>query len=167
MKKLLMAAVAASALAATPALADTVSTYAVTGSVGEVCSANTSGTIAFGALTDGNGALTATSQSANADTGAYCNGAATTVEVTHSDLKNTTVAAGLVTSPPSGFTGTVSFVPEVVAGATTITGDKASGTSLGAFSGLTVSATSLSAGGSKPLAGSYSGSIVITLTPGA
>jgi hypothetical protein len=48
----------------------------------------------------------------------------------------------------------------------TLTGDKASGTALGAFSGLVVRATAPSVTAStKPLAGDYEGSITVTLSP--
>ena len=165
MKKMMMAALAASTLLATPAMAaDTVSVHAVTGSVTAICSAAAAATLAFGALTDASGTLNATSQTVS-DPTAYCNGAGTTVTVAHASLINTNVAPSLVTSPPSGFTGTVTFVPEIVAGATTLTGDKAALTALGAFSGISVTAKTLAASG-KPLAGNYAGSITVTLTPG-
>ena len=160
MKKILIAAMALSALASTPAFAaNTVAAYAVTGSVTAICSAAASGSITLGSLTDASGNLNVTGGTAS-DTGAYCNGAGTTVQVAHAALTTAGAAA-------TGFTNTLSFTPVVVAGATTLTGDKASGTSLGAFSGLSVSVSSLSAGGNKPVAGSYSGSITVTLTPGA
>jgi len=162
MKKILMAAVALATLGATPAMAaDSVAVYTVTGTVGAICSANTTGTIAFGNLVDSTGTLNATTKEAS-DTGAYCNGVGTTVKVAHANLtkKNYT------DTPPSGFVSVVSFVPEIVAGATTLTGDQASGTSLGAFSGLTVRATAPSVTtGTKPLAGDYEGSITVTLSP--
>ena len=157
-----MAALAASTLSAAPAMAQTVSTYTVTGSVASICSANTTGTIAFGSLIDAStGFLSATSQAAAADTGAFCNGAGTTVQVAHATLTNTTLGAA-----PAGFTKTVAFTPKVVAGVSSLSGDKAAGTALGAFNGIEVTAENLSASGNKPLAGSYSGSITITLTPG-
>lgn len=160
MKKLMIAAVAVSALAATPAFAaDTVAIYGVTGSVTAICSAAASGTIALGNLTDASGNLNVSGGTAT-DTGAYCNGAGTTVQVAHTAFSTGGAAA-------AGFTNSLSFTPVVVAGATTLTGDKAAGTSLGAFSGLSVSVSALSAGGSKPVAGSYAGSITVTLTPGA
>ena len=162
-KKLLLAAVAVSAIAATPAMAaDTVALCGISGSVGEVCSASATGSIAFGALTDGTGTLNVTSKDAAADTGAYCNGAGTTITIAHTNLVHSTGAG----TAPAGFTKTVTFVPEVDAGATTKTGDIGP-VALGAFSGLTVRAKSLATSASaKPLAGSYSGSITVTLTPG-
>lgn len=161
MKKLLMSAVALTAMASTPAFAaDTVATYSISGSVGAICSASTSGSIALGNLIDANGNLNVSSGTASADSGAYCNGAGTTVQVSHTSLTTSGAAA-------SGFTNTLTYTPTVQAGATLLSGDKAAGTALGSFSGLTVGLTSLSAGGAKPVAGNYSGQIVVTLTPGA
>jgi spore coat protein U-like protein len=161
MKKLLMAAVAVSALATTPAFAaDTVASYTVTGTVAAVCSANTSGSITFGALTDGTGTLTATSKDATTDSGAYCNGLGSTITIAHSDLAHTTFTG----TPATGFTKTVTFVPEVDTGSVVTTGDQGP-TVIGAFSQMTVRAKDLNSGGSKPLAGSYSGSITVTLSP--
>lgn len=166
MKKLLMAAVAASAIAATPAMAATSAEYTVTGSVNAICSASASGTIAFGSLVNAaTGLLSATSLSATADSTAFCNGAGTKVEVAHVNLANTTTSQ--VGDAPTGFTKTVSFTPKVVTSVGALTGDQDAGTALGAFNGITVTAENLSAGGNKPLAGDYSGSITITLTPGA
>ena len=164
MKKLLMAAVAASALVATPAMAQ-VSTYTVSGSVASICSASPTGTIAFGSLINAStGFLSATSQPATADTGAFCNGAGTTVQVAHVDLVNTTTTQS--GAAPAGFTKTVTFTPKVVTSVGALSGDQAALTALGAFNGITVTAENLSAGGNKPLAGAYSGSITITLSPG-
>ncbi|HKY82628.1 MAG TPA: hypothetical protein VJM09_14275 [Sphingobium sp.] len=162
MKKILMAAVALTALGATPAMAaDSVAVYTVTGNVGAICSANTTGTIAFGNLVDSTGTLDATTKQAS-DTGAYCNGVGTTIQVAHADLSKKNYTG----TPPAGFVSVVSFTPEIVAGAVTVTGDKSSGTSLGAFSGLVVKATAPNvAAGTKPLAGDYEGSITVTLTP--
>ena len=162
MKKILMAAVALTALGATPAMAATTSTYTVTGNVGALCSANATGTIAFGNLVNDSGVLNAQTTSAEPDTSAYCNGVSTTVQVAHTNLKK----KNYTDTPPSGFVSVVSFTPEIVAGSNTLTGDKDAGTPIGAFSGLTVKATSPSVTtGTKPLAGDYEGSITVTLTP--
>jgi hypothetical protein len=138
----------------------------VTGNVGAICSAQATGTIAFGNLVDTSGTLNATAKEAS-DTGAYCNGAGTTVKVAHVDLTHKTFSGTV----PAGFVKVVSFVPEITVGsgatAVTATGDKATATALGAFSGLTVKATQPSVASGKPLAGDYEGSITVTLTPGA
>jgi hypothetical protein len=163
MKKIITAAVAVSALSVSPAMAQTVSTYTVTGSVASICSASLTGAIPFGSLINpSTGFLSATSATATADTGAFCNGAGTTVEIGHSDLTNTTSTG----AAPTGFTKTVTFTPKVETSVGTLSGNKTAGTSLGAFNGITVTAENLSAGGNKPLAGDYSGSITITLSPG-
>lgn len=165
MKKLLVVALAASTLSAAPAMAQTVSTYTVTGSVTSICSANATGTIAFGSLINASsGFLSATPQSAAADTGAFCNGAGTTVQVAHTNLTNTTTTQ--MGAAPTGFTKTVTFTPKVVTSVGPLSDDQTAGTALGAFNGIAVTAENLSAAGNKPLAGSYSGSITITLSPG-
>lgn len=159
MKKILMAAVALTAVTATPAFAaDTVATYSVSGSVDALCAASATGSISLGSLIDANGALSNSGGSAT-DSGAYCNGAGTTIQVAHTNLSTAGTAA-------TGFTNTIAFTPKVTAGASVFTGDQASGTALGSFSGLTVEARSLTTGTDKPVAGSYSGSITVTLTPG-
>lgn len=160
MKKLLMAAAAASALAAAPALAATTADYAVTGSVAAVCSVTATGTVAFGALTSGTGAYTNSGTSTEAtDSSAYCNQAATTVEITHTNLSTTTTG-----TIPSTFTNTVVITPVVTTDGPTLTGDKAAGTAIGAFSLLKVKATAATPS-LKLIAGAYTGSITITLSP--
>jgi hypothetical protein len=161
MRKIVTIAAALSAFIAVPAFGatNTVATYAVSGTVSAVCSANASGSISLGNLVDGTGTLNVSSGSAS-DTGAYCNGAGTTIEVSHTSLTTAGTAS-------TGFTNTLTYSPKVTAGATVLTGDQPSGTSLGTFSGLTVEVTSLSASGNKPVAGTYSGAITVTLSPGA
>lgn len=168
MRKLLMAAVALTAVTAAPAFAaPTVANYTVSGDVTAVCAATATGAIPFGSLTDGNGTLNATDKETS-DTTAYCNGGGTKVQIGHVDLTHKTFTG----TPPTGFVKVVSFTPEVAfgsgTGAVTKTGDQASGTSLAAFSGMVVRAKGPSVtSGTKPLAGDYEGSITVTLTPGA
>ena len=158
MKKLLMAAVAASAIAATPAMAATSATYSVSGSVAGACSISATGSVDFGPLTDGAGAYNNSGTSSeDTDDSAYCNQAATTVTITHTNLANTA-------SAPTGFTNTVTFDPVVSTQSVTLTGDKAGGTLIGAFDVFKVKATA-TAPSAKLVAGSYSGSITITLAP--
>jgi hypothetical protein len=158
MKRLLMAAVALTAMTATPAFAtDTVATYSISGSVNAICSASPTGSITLGNLADASGNLNVSGGTAS-DAGAYCTGAGTTVAVTHTSLTTPGTAA-------TGFTNTLTYTPTVQAGATLLTGDQPSGTALGSFSGLTVNVTNLSAGGNKPVAGTYGGQIVVTLSP--
>ncbi|MFC4594399.1 hypothetical protein [Sphingobium tyrosinilyticum] len=165
MKKILMAAVALTALGATPAMAaDSVAVYTVTGNVGAICAASGTGTIEFGNLVDTDGTLNA-SDKTSSDASAYCNGAGTTVKISHVDLTHKTFSGTV----PAGFVKVVSFVPEITVGsggtAKTVNGDQATATGLGAFSGLTVKAKSPSVASGKPLAGDYEGSITVTLSP--
>lgn len=158
MKKILMAAVAASAIASSPAMAAVASTYDVTGSVAGVCSISATGSIDFGALTDGTGAYSNTGTSTEAtDSTAYCNQAATTVTITHTNLST-------AASAPTNFTNTVAFTPVVTTQQVTLTGDKPAGTLIGAFDVFKVKATATTPS-LKLVAGNYSGSITITLAP--
>lgn len=157
MKKLLLAAVAVSAIAATPAMAaGTATDYEFKGSVTEVCSTTTATKSGFTIALDGTFAKQTLS-----DSTAYCNGATTTASyvVTHLTNDDTGISA------PSGFTTTVPITAEVKAGTATVV---AGGSTVGAFNGLTVSATGDGvASGTKVMAGAYSGKITVTLTPGA
>lgn len=159
MKKVLMAAVALTAVTATPAFAED---FAVTGKVAATCN-YTGGTIAFGTIqTNADGTLVANQKaSSTAQTGFYCNGGSTKATVTHSPLSSGTGAAA------TGFVNSIGFTPVVsIGGVDVVTGD-ASGASISATSGsLVVRADNLTASG-KVQAGDYTGQIVLTLTPGA
>ena len=157
MKKILMAAVAVAALASTPVYA---ADFAVTGTVQASCGAITGLPIAFGTIATGSdGSLTAGQSKSSASQSAYCNGANSTISVSHLALANGTGAA------PTGFTRTIDFTTDVdFAGAHFTDGVTQS---LGAKTGsLVVSANSLTAS-AKPLAGDYTGSITVTVTPAA
>ena len=156
MKKLLMAAVAASALAATPALAATDATYDVTGSVNSACGIAASGTVAFSALANADGTYASPTATAANDTTAYCNQAGTTVDISHTAM--TTSGA-----TPTGFTNTLDFTPVVSFNGATGLNDGAAQL-VGAFGSLSVSATATTPA-AKLIAGSYSGQISITLHP--
>jgi hypothetical protein len=158
MKKWMMAALAASTAMATPALAGTTASYTVDGSVDGVCSISASGALDFGKLTDATGAFSNTASPSSVDGNAYCNQAATTVTVTHTDL----TTSG---TPTTGFTNDVTYTPVLITSDRTLTGNQTNAT-IGAFSSLTVKAQGAAASGSaKLVAGSYSGTISITLTP--
>ena len=158
MKKLMMAALTVSTVAATPALAGTTASYTVNGSVDAVCSISASGTLDFGKLTDATGAFNNTAAPSSADGSASCNQAATTVTVTHTDL----TTSG---TPTTGFTNDVTYTPVLITQDRTLTGNQNNAV-IGAFSSLTVKAqNAASSGGLKLVAGSYSGAISITLTP--
>lgn len=161
MKKILaIAAAMAPLLAASPALAATTATYGVTGTVTAICSAASTGTVDFGTGGLANattGVLTTTNQSAPTDSTAMCNGVNTTLAVAHTVMQ----AAGSTTA--SGFTNIIDFMPRVTLNTTAYSSTTA--TIVGAFSGLTVAATSLTTGGARPIAGTYlNGSITLTLT---
>lgn len=159
MKKLMMAALAASTLLATPAMAATTASYDVTASVAAVCSISATGAVLdFGALTDASGNFSNTAAPETTDSAAYCNQASTKVAVSHTSLTNTVTA-------PTGFTNIVTYTPVLTTQATTLTGDQTVG-AIGAFTTLKVKASSAAAtGGAKLVAGSYTGAISITLTP--
>jgi opacity protein-like surface antigen len=163
MKKLLMAAVALTALAtvpATPAAAQAV--FNVSGTVNAVCNYS-GGTIAFGTITtNADGTLPGTQDaSSTPQTGFFCNGAGTTLTLAHSAM--TTSA-----TPATGFTSTINFTPAVVVGGVDKQVGDGSGVAFGAQAGsLVVDARDLSTASAtdKVMAGSYSGTITLTLTP--
>ena len=162
MKKILMAAVALTAMAAipaTPAAAQAV--FNVSGSVNAVCSYS-GGTIAFGTIgTNADGTIaTGQSASSTAQTGFYCNGAGTTLSLAHTALTNSV-------TPATGFTSTITYTPAVKVGGVDQQVGDGSGVAFGAQAGsLVVDARSLTASG-KLMAGSYAGTITLTLTPAA
>lgn len=171
MKKLLMAAVAFTAISATPALASVPGAdYTFSGSVAAICTiGGHSGAVDFGALTDGNGGYTGSGSSQDAaDDSAYCNQAQTTAKITHTNLFTSSVAS-------NGFTNIVPMSASLstteggsLSDATTATGTGTSSGStatIGAFTGLTVTATLGTIGTDKLVAGTYGGTITVTLTP--
>ncbi|HVU29461.1 MAG TPA: hypothetical protein VHE36_03590, partial [Sphingomicrobium sp.] len=101
MKRLLMAAVALSAMAtvpAAPALAQDAANFDVTATVAAKCN-YTGGTIAFGTVTTNSATgLLDPGQSASSDdqAGFYCNGSNTTVELSHVAMTTTASATGFV-----------------------------------------------------------------------
>lgn len=163
MKKLLMAAVAVSGLATTPAFAAPVSVdYTFNGAVTTACSITAaSATFATSLSTGGtyNGAQAITADDATA----FCNQAGTTVDVTHTAL----TYQGTFTATP-GFTGSLEYTPSISTdnGGPAFSGN-ASGHVFGAFSGLHVTATTPATvpGGDKLIAGNYQGKITVTLNP--
>jgi hypothetical protein len=171
MKKLMMAAVALTALTATPALAapGTEQTNTFDGTVASICTISGASLVHFGALTDASGAYTGNGTHQDAtDSAAYCNQAATTASISHTNFVNANTAT----------TGFVNVIPMSASLSTTETGSLAdtsvaSGTSastgtsgtIGAFTGLKVTATLGSVGTSKLVSGTYNGSITVTLTP--
>src|SRR5262245_51028309 len=112
MKKLLMAAVAVSAIAATPAFAagGTSASYDVNASVTASCTISTGSTLTFtAALTDASVATTGTTTNEVDDTNAYCNQTGTHMSISHTHL---TVGGG-APAVVNGFTNEVDYTPVV------------------------------------------------------
>lgn len=170
MKKILMAAVALTAVTATPALAAAPSqTYNFSGNVDTLCTISGAATVGFGSLTGAGGEYIGNNQVRNAiDTYAYCNQGQTTAVISHTNLVGNKAAT-------SGYTNIVPMsasltTPEkgTFADSTNASGSTASaGTTvnIGAFTGLKVTATLGDIGADKLVAGDYSGSITVTLSP--
>lgn len=171
MKKFLMLAAAAAAVSATPAMAATNSaTYDVKASVSAFCTALTSSSTAldFGSLDsfiNADGTLGTNSLSKNVQqTNVVCNGAGTTITVTPTAMTNTNSAL----TDTSQFTKTINYTTTVSLAGSSVTVDSLPH-NVGALNGtLSVTASNLSpAGGLALYAGSYAGTIVVTLTPSA
>lgn len=171
MKKLLMAAVACTAISATPALASVpTADYTFSGSVAAICTiGGHAGAVDFGALTNGNGGYTGNATSKDAtDDSAYCNQANTEATITHTNLTTSNDAG-------TGFTNVIPMSASLstteggsLADSTTATGtgtSTGSSAAIGAFTGLKVTATLGTIGTDKLVAGSYAGTITVTLTP--
>jgi spore coat protein U-like protein len=155
---MMMAALAVSSLSATPALAQSAS-YTVSATVAASCGALTNGTIPFGTLGIGtDGTLTSGQSFSSGSQNVYCNGVNSTITVGHTAM--TTSAAA---TDAGGFTRTIDFTTSVNFAGSTF-GDGTT-QALGAKTGtLVASANSLTAT-AKPYAGSYSGTISVTLSP--
>lgn len=159
MKKIFMAAVAFTALAVLPAVPTAAASFTVTGLVNSTCN-YTGGTIAFGTIAVNSDGTIASNQTASSSAQAafYCNGAGTTLDLAHTAMTDGVTA-------PSGFTSSIDFTPAVKVGGVDKKVGDGTGTALGAIAGsLVVDARTLSATG-KLTAGSYSGSITLTLNP--
>lgn len=159
MKKIFVAAVIFTAMCALPAAPAAAGDFTVTGSVTATCNYS-GGTIPFGTISVNSDGTIASGQSASstAQTGFYCNGAGTTLDLSHTAMTDGVTA-------PSGFTSTIDFTPAVKVGGTDKKVGDGTGTALGAIAGsLVVDARSLTATG-KLTAGTYSGNVTLTLTP--
>lgn len=169
MKKLLMAAVAATAIGATPAMAATSASYDVTGTVGAVCSLSSGTPIAFTGLTGADGSVLsgATVVTPASDAGAYCNGAKSTLTVQHTKMKLQANGADSNVTPPTGFVSQIDYTPVITVGGLSTEYNDGTAQSVGAFSGLTVSAKTPSVLSGKPLAGDYKGTITISVNAAA
>ena len=131
-----------------------------------------SGPVSFGALTDSNGAYTASGVSKVAtDTNAGCNGVNTNATISRTNLFTTNSASGtFVNVIPMG--AKLTTTPQNVTlndtstlSATSISPSAGTSGKIGQFTGLTVTATLGSIGSNRPVSGSYGASITITLSP--
>jgi len=171
MKKLPIAAVGLAAMASTPAMAaaGTSQTYTFNGHVDALCSISGAAAVDFGALTDGSGNYANPGAKTATDTGANCNQAGTTATIKHTDLTTSNPAT-------TGFTNIVPLSASLstdqgvtIADTTNASGSTAStgtGGTIKAFTGLTVTATP-GTPTARLVAGSYSGTVTVTLTPSA
>jgi spore coat protein U-like protein len=155
-------------LAATPAFGQATANpavsqdFAVSGSVNARCTVGSTSPLAFGAINLNTDGTLASGQSRNATLAIYCNGANTKLNVAGSNIDNTSVAG----EAPSGFTKTLALASTASIGGVTASLSDTSGVLLGAVAGdLTVSTGVLSAS-ARPMAGNYTGTITVTLTPG-
>jgi hypothetical protein len=150
------------ALAATPAAAAPVN-YNFSATVANSCTiAGKAATVPFGALTSGT-----TAQAA--DDAAFCNQGQTTALIQRTNFRTgNTATTGFTNTIPMGASltttqgATLSDASAQPSGSNSSTGT--SGT-IGAFTGLTVTATLGSIGSNQLVAGTYSGTITVTLTP--
>jgi hypothetical protein len=171
MKRILMTAAALTALSAAPAFATTPGAqYTFSGSVDALCTiAGHSGAVAFGALTNGSGAYTGNGASEDAtDDNAYCNQANTQATITHTNLFTSNDASigftNVIPMDASLSTTEGGSLDDSTDATGTGTSAGSSGT-IGAFTGLKVTATLGSIGTDKLVAGTYGGTITVTLTP--
>ncbi|HEY1836183.1 MAG TPA: hypothetical protein VGG36_00880 [Rhizomicrobium sp.] len=145
----------------------------VSGSVTATCSLNgnpSTYAVNMGNLADANGNTLSTSQTVNYLTGAWCNGATSTLSVATTKMMPTTLPG----SVPNGFTDSVDYTLKSTSGLLnnqsfdTATGTGGSAT-VGAFidNGDSGTITTDAQTAKKLMAGSYAGTITVTLTPGS
>jgi hypothetical protein len=163
MKKYLMMAATAAALFASPAMA---ATYDVKASVAASCTALTGSTtdLDFGPLTVGaDGKLTGTYSKNSSQASVVCNGANTTITVVKTAMTNSATL-----TDTTNFTNTIDYTPTVTLAGSPVTVDGAAHLVHELVGTLSITANALAPSGNKALlAGSYAGTIVVTLTPGA
>ena len=162
---------ASSAFAATTE-GDTTATVTVNGHVDAACSiATTSDTIDLGSLTNSDGSFNTASvpSSFNVSDTMWCNGVNSKATLSATALADTSPGTS---SPPSGFSNAVNYkVTAVIGGVSVSSGDTATSgagvaTLVGAFSQTNTLVTpSVDTVSGKLLAGSYSGSVSLTLSP--
>lgn len=159
MKKILMAAVAFTAITATPALAQSSGTFTVSGSIAGQCGGLGAGLIQFNQIaTAANGQVSDNRSLQSTAQNVFCNAGGSTISIEKNNMTNNTVV-----TDTTNFTNTISYDAAV-----TIGGTPYSNGAVNILSGnLVVTASNLSSGGKIPVSGAYSGTVVVTLTPGA
>lgn len=166
MKKYLMMAAALVAVSATPAMA---ATYDVKANVDAFCTTLTGSTgssadLDFGTLNVGaDGKLTGSYTKNSSQANVVCNGSNTSITVTKTSMTNSATL-----TDTNNFTNTIDYTPTVTLAGHSVTVDGSSH-AIGELVGtLSVTADTLAPSGGKALlAGSYAGTIVVTLTPTA
>lgn len=160
MKKILMAAVAFTAITATPALAQSSGTFTVSGSIAGQCGGLGAGLIQFNQIaTAANGQVSDNRSLQSTAQNVFCNAGGSTISIIKNNMTNNTVV-----TDTTNFTNTISYDAAVTIGGTPYANNDA----VNILSGnLVVTASNLSSGGKIPVSGAYSGTVVVTLTPGA
>jgi len=175
MRVILGAGAALALIGAAPlAAAQTTGTVDITGSVGERCEFTIdSGLITLGELSGTGGALDAAVVNGASDTlNGWCNGTAAEMTVEAHALQNITY----VGAPPAGFETVVNFTATATAtpsGGPVSANDSSAVAGAGAPSVVGVFSSDIDVvlsaaatpGGGKLIAGSYEGSVDVTLTP--
>ncbi|MCW1401909.1 hypothetical protein OKA06_06055 [Novosphingobium sp. MW5] len=163
MKKYLMIAAAVAAVSATPAMA---ATYDVKANVAATCTALTGSTsdLDFGTLTVGaDGKLTGSYSKNSSQANVMCNGSNTTITVTKTAMTNSATL-----TDTTNFTNTIDYTATVSLAGSPVTVDGSPHVVGELYGTLSITAGTLAPSGSKALlAGSYAGTVVVTLTPTA
>ncbi|WP_176593725.1 hypothetical protein [Sphingobium sp. EM0848] len=162
MKKLMIGAIALAALNVAPAMAQQ-QDFAVSGSVSATCSAITTSAIGFGTIgiSASTGKLNSGQSASSTATPIWCNGVASTLSFSGA---NSNTIHNSKSTTDAAFTSDLTYTPKVTLGGSPVT----SGATIGAVAAnLVVTADTLTSPGDKlPVAGDYSGTITVTLTPG-
>lgn len=152
-------------LAATPAFGQAVSQplvtqdFAVSGSIDARCTVGSTSPLAFGQIALNADGTLASGQSKNATLAIYCNGAGSKLKIAGASITNSVAAA-------SGFTSSLALSPTATIGSTVAGLADTNGVALGAVYGNLAVSTGNLAASDRPMAGDYSGTITVTLTPG-
>ena len=167
-------AVPAAASAQAAALAPVTGDVSITGKVDARCVIAPTALIALGEMADANGVYNLVADNKTATLAGWCNGLTSAMTVASTAITRT----GAAGTPPTGFVDVVNFVATAAvtpagAGAPVSASDStlaapSVAASVGLFSGnvtVTLSGSSTPVAG-KLVAGNYTGSVAVTLTPG-